>query len=88
MKAENSIRNWLMSFPSTVVSDSPKHVFEKALDLFKVQTATDCDLDFFTDSLWRYGYKPEQVGHRWQLALPAKSLGDPGHYRRLRNTVG
>ena len=87
MKTENRMRNWLMSFPSVVISDSPRHVLEKALDLFKVQTKTDCDLAIFTDSLWRYGYKPEQVGPRWQLALPTNPIADPGHYRRLRNTV-
>ncbi len=32
----------------------------------------ECSLSEFTDHLFRYGFKAEQVGQRWQLALPGK----------------
>jgi hypothetical protein len=88
MNNEHKIRAWLMRFPGLVKSDSPQHVLMEALNLFKSQTLTECDLAVFTDALWRAGYRPEQVGPRWQLALPVKPLSDDSHYRRLRNITG
>ena len=84
---ENRIRDWLMTFPGLVVSSSPQAVLREALTLFKSQTETECDLAVFTDHLWRLGFRPEQVGVHWQLALPTKPLSDDSRYRRLRNIV-
>ncbi len=85
MQTENRIRDWLMTFPGLVVSVSPQAVLREALALFKSQTGTECDLAVFTDHLWRLGFRPEQVGVFWQLALPSKPLSDDSHYRRLRH---
>ena len=87
MQTEDKIRDWLMTFPGPVRGHSPQNVIQIALALFATASATKCDLPVFTDNLWRYGFKPEQVGPHWQLALPVKPLADPGHYRRLRNIV-
>ena len=54
----------------------------------KSQTGTECDLAVFTDHLWRLGFRPEQVGVFWQLALPSKPLSDDSHFRRLRHITG
>ncbi len=88
MQIENRIRDWLMTFPGLVVSASPQAVLKEALALFKSQTGTECDLPVMTDSLWRAGYRPEQVGQRWQLALPTKPHASDSHFRRLRHITG
>ncbi len=85
MQIENRIRAWLMTFPGLVVSVSPQAVLKEALALFKSQTGTECDLAVFTDSLWRLGFRSDQRGPNWILALPPKPLSDDSHYRRLRN---
>ncbi len=69
---ENRIRDWLMTFPGLVVSTSPQAVLREAMKLFTAATSTECDLPVMTDSLWRLGFRPEQVGVFWQLALPVK----------------
>ncbi len=88
MQIENRISSWCMSFPGLVRASSPRAVLMEALALFKSQTGTACDLAVFTDHLWRLGFRPEQVGVHWQLALPSKPLSDDSHYRRLRHIHG
>ena len=88
MQIENRISSWCMSFPGLMRSSSPRAVLMEALALFKSQTSTECDLAVFTDHLWRLGFRPEQVGVHWQLALPEKPLSSDAHYRRLRHIVG
>ena len=88
MQTENRISSWCMSFPGLVRSTSPRAVLVEALALFKSQTGTACDLAVFTDHLWRLGFRPEQVGVFWQLALPEKPLSSDSHYRRLRHITG
>ena len=85
---ENKITSWCMSFPGLVRSTSPRAVLMDALNLFKIATSTECELPVFTDSLWRLGIRPEQVGVHWQLALPVKPLSDDSHFRRLRHITG
>ena len=85
MQTEQRIRDWLMTFPGLVVSYSPQAVLREALALFKSQTGTECDLPVFTDSLWRAGYRADQRGADWILALPEKPLSDDSHFRRLRH---
>ena len=88
MQIENRIRAWLMTFPGLVVSVSPQAVLREALALFKSQTGTECDLAVMTDSLWRLGFRADQRGPNWILALPTKPLSDDSHYRRLRHITG
>ncbi len=88
MQIENRIRTWLMTFPGLVVSVSPQAVLREALALFKSQTGTECDLAVFTDSLWRAGYRADQRGADWILALPEKPHASDSHYRRLRHITG
>ncbi len=85
MQIENRIRDWLMTFPGLVVSVSPQAVLKEALALFKSQTGTECDLPVFTDSLWRLGFRADQRGPNWILALPTKPHSSDSHYRRLRH---
>ncbi len=85
MQIENRIRDWLMTFPGLVVSVSPQAVLKEALALFKSQTGTECDLAVFTDSLWRLGFRADQRGADWVLALPETPLSSDYHYRRLRH---
>ena len=87
MQIENRIRDWLMTFPGLVVSVSPQAVLREALALFKSQTGTECDLAVFTDHLWRLGFRADQRGVNWVLALPEKPLSDDSHYRALRHIV-
>ncbi len=84
---EQKIHDWCMSFPGLVRSTSPCAVLMEALNLFKSQTATECDLPIFTDALWQAGFRAEQVGPGWQLALPTKPLSSDDHYRRLRHII-
>ena len=88
MQTENKIRAWCMGFPGLVRASSPRAVLVEAMALFTTQTGTACDLAVFTDHLWRLGFRPEQVGVHWQLALPSKPLSDDSHYRRLRHIHG
>ena len=88
MQIENRISSWCMSFPGLVRSTSPRAVLVETLALFRSQTGTECDLPVFTDHLWRIGFRPEQVGVFWQLALPSKPLSDDSHFRRLRHITG
>ncbi len=85
MQTEQRIRDWLMTFPGLVVSSSPQAVLREALTLFKPQTGTECDLPVFTDSLWRLGFRADQRGADWVLALPEKPHSSDSHYRRLRH---
>ncbi len=85
MQIENRIRAWLMTFPGLVVSSSPQAVLREALTLFKSQTETECDLAVMTDSLWRLGFRADQRGADWILALPETPLSSDSHYRRLRH---
>ncbi len=85
MQTEDKIKGWLMTFPGLVVSSSPQAVLREALTLFKSQTGTECDLAVMTDSLWRLGFRADQRGPNWVLALPEKPHSSDSHYRRLRN---
>ena len=85
MQTENKIRDWLMTFPGLVVSSSPQAVLREALTLFKSQTGTECDLAVMTDSLWRLGFRADQRGADWILALPETPLSSDSHFRRLRH---
>ncbi len=85
MQTEDKIKNWLMSFPGLVVSSSPQAVLREALTLFKSQTGTECDLAVFTDHLWRLGFRGDQRGTDWVLALPERLHASDSHYRRLRH---
>ncbi len=88
MQTENRIRDWLMTFPGLVVSSSPQAVLREALALFTAATSTECDLAVMTDSLWRTGYRPDQRGADWILALPEKPHASDSHFRRSRNITG
>ncbi len=88
MQIENRIRDWLMTFPGLVVSTSPQAVLRAAMKMFIEQTGTEIDLPIFTDSLWRLGFRSDQRGPNWILALPTKPLSDDSHYRRLRHITG
>ena len=87
MQTEDKIKAWLMGFPGLVVSTSPQAVLREALTLFKTQTETACELPVFTDNLWRLGFRADQRGPNWILALPEKPHSSDSHYRRLRNIV-
>ncbi len=87
MQTEQRIRDWLMTFPGLVVSTSPQAVLREAMALFTVATSTEVDLPVFTDSLWRLGFRADQRGVDWILALPEKPHSSDSHYRRLRNIV-
>ena len=82
---ENRISSWCMSFPGLIRSSSPRAVLMEAMALFVKQTGTEVGLAVFTDHLWRLGFRPEQVGVHWELALPEKPLSDDSHYRALRH---
>ena len=88
MQTEQRIRDWLMTFPGLVVSTSPQAVLREALALFKSQPGTECDLAVMTDSLWRLGFRADQRGADWILALPETPLSSDSHYRRLRHIHG
>ena len=88
MQTENRIRDWLMSFPGLVVSVSPQAVLQEALALFTAATSTEVDLPVFTDSLWRLGFRADQRGADWVLALPEKPNASDSHFRRLRHITG
>ena len=85
MQTEDSIRAWIHNQPGLVVAHSPQAVIREALNMFTEATGVACDLPVMTDSLWRVGYRPEQVGQRWQLALPTKPHASDSHFRRLRH---
>ena len=85
MQTEDKIKNWLMGFPGLVVAHSPQAVLREAMALFTAATGAKVDLPVFTDSLWRAGYRADQRGPNWILALPTKPLSSDSHYRRLRH---
>ncbi len=85
MQTENRIRSWIHNQPGIVVSYSPQAVMAEALKLFTAATGTACDLPVFTDSLWRLGFRADQRGVNWILALPEKPHSSDSHYRALRN---
>jgi len=87
MQTEDKIKAWLMGFPGLVVSSSPQAVLREAMALFTAATGTACELPVFTDSLWRLGFRADQRGPNWILALPSKPLSSDSHYRALRNIV-
>ena len=87
MQTEDKIKNWLMTFPGLVVAHSPQAVLREAMALFTAATGTACELPVFTDALWRLGFRADQRGANWILALPAKPLSDDSHYRALRRIV-
>ena len=86
-KIENRIRDWLMTFPGLVVFYSPQAVLKEAMAMFTAASGAKVDLPVMTDSLWRAGYRPEQVGVHWQLALPEKPTGgaDWNRIARMNN---
>ena len=88
MQIENRIRDWLMTFPGLVVAHSPQAVLREAMALFTAATSTEVDLPTFTDALWRAGYRSDQRGPNWVLALPEKPKSSDSHYRRLRHIAG
>ena len=85
MQTENRIRAWLMEFPGLVVAHSPQAVLREAMALFTAATGTAYELPVFTDNLWRLGFRADQRGPNWILALPEKPHSSDSHYRRLRN---
>ena len=85
MQIENRIRAWIHGQPGLVVSYSPQAVMVEALRLFTEATGVACDLGAFTDALWRAGYRPDQRGADWIIALPENPLSSDSHYRRLRH---
>ena len=85
MQTEQRIRDWLMTFPGLVVSTSPQAVLREAMALFTAATGAKVDLPVFTDSLWRLGFRADQRGPNWILALPTKPHSSDSHYRRLRH---
>ncbi len=85
MQIENRIRDWLMTFPGLVVSSSPQAVLREAMAMFTAATGAKVYLPVFTDSLWRLGFRADQRGPNWILALPEKPLSSDSHYRRLRH---
>ncbi len=87
MQTENKIRAWIHNQPGIVVSYSPQAVMAEALKLFTAAVGVACDLGAFTDALWRAGYRPDQRGLNWILALPENPLSSDSHFRRLRTLV-
>ena len=81
---DHKIRSWLLDSPGLITGRDSVDVLRKAWAAFAVV----CSVGDFTDVLWRAGYRPEQVGARWQLALPAKPLEAPNNIHRLRNIAG
>ena len=82
---DDKVKSWPMTKPGLVTEASPAGVLQKAWGASGVQ----CSLGDFTDALWRWGFKPEQVGARWQLALPSDPTGgaDMDRHRRLHNLM-
>ena len=80
---ENKVRDWLKGRPGLIVGDSPQDVMRRAWGMCGVAIG----LVEFKDSLFRYGFKAEKVGPRWQLALPSDPTGgaDPERHRALHN---
>ena len=76
----DKVKSWLMTKPGLVTEASPAGVLQKAWGASGVQ----CSMGDFTDALWRMGFKPEQVGVRWQLALPDRPMEGWNNYRALR----
>ncbi len=87
MQIENRIRDWLMTLPGLVVSTSPQAVLREAMALFTAASGTACELPIFTDHLWRLGFRADQRGPNWILALPTKPHSSDSHYRALRRIV-
>ena len=85
MQTEDKIKAWLMGFPGLVVSSSPQAVLREAMALFTAATGTAYELPVFTDILWRLGFRADQRGPNWILALPEKPHSSDSHYRRLRH---
>ncbi len=85
MQTEDKIESWLMTFPGLVVAHSPQAVLREAMALFTAATSTECDLPVFTDSLWRLGFRADQRGADWVLALPERPHASDSHFRRLRH---
>ena len=88
MQTEQRIRDWLMTFPGLVVSTSPQAVLRESMALFTAASGTACELPVFTDHLWRLGFRADQRGVDWILALPEKPLSSDSHFRRLRHIHG
>ena len=88
MQIEDSIRQWIHGQPGLVVSVSPQAVLREALKMFTAATGAECELGAFTDALWRAGYRPDQRGVNWILALPEHPHSSDSHYRRLRRIHG
>ncbi len=85
MQIEQRIRDWIHGAPGLVVSTSPQAVLRKAMAMFTAATGTACELPVFTDSLWRLGFRADQRGADWVLALPERPHASDSHYRRLRH---
>lgn len=97
MTVDSKIRDFLNSLPGVFEADSPSEVLRMAW----ASCGVECSIGDFTDAIFRYGFKPEQVGNmpagdgsdrtvgRWLLRLPSKPLPDPGidRGRRMRNLV-
>ena len=83
---DDKVKDWLMTRPGPVFEHSPAGVLQMAWGMCGVQ----CSLGDFTDALWRMGFKPEQVGPRYFLRLPGRSIAsaDPERHRRLHNIAG
>ena len=87
MQMENKIRAWIHNQPGIVVAHSPQAVFREAMAMFTAATGVACDPGLFTDATWRAGFRPDQRGENWILALPEKPHASDSHFRRLRNIV-
>lgn len=82
---DNRIHTWLKTLPGPFEAPSPAETLRKAWSASRVE----CSATEFSDSLYRYGFKPEQVGNmpnpngsdrglpRWLLRLPSRPLSDP-----------
>ena len=81
-----AVRTWLRTLPGPVFDDNPQRVLKRAWGLSGIQ----CSLGEFSDALWRHGFKPDQRGKKWVLALPSRPTGGANwdRIRRLNNIAG
>ena len=81
----SAVREWLNTLPGPVEANTPAECLRKAWGMFG-----SGGLEMFRQALARNEFKPEQVGPRFFLRLPGRSLAsaDAEHHRRLHNVAG
>ena len=64
------VRDWINTFPGTVISDGQDAVIWRVLARFDLGKS---DFEAFKNALIFNGLVPEKVGPRWILRLPEQS---------------